>query len=149
MDIQYILNNFSFKKVCWVNEPSKGVAWTYIKKGLLVINKPKFLALPFPHQFFIIAHEEGHNICHTKDEMTADLHAYKRFEKMNFDNDSALQTLHLFLDCRKPVHKARLWAQYQRGLENDYNEFGITTAYRPHYETVNEIKIKLKKQLNG
>ncbi len=148
MELAYIRKHFShFTRIFLVDEPTKGVAWTNIKKKQLWLNVPKWDNVPFEHQFFILAHEEGHGVLHTKDEMSADMYAYNKYEKMNFNNTAAVQALQMFLDTNNPVHAARIWQQYQRSLKNDYEEFGIQTAKRSHYTTIYETKQKLKKFL--
>ncbi len=150
IDIQFIRKHFPhFKRIYLVDEPKKGVAWTQIKKRQLWLNIPKWNLVPFEHQFFILAHEEGHGVLHTKDEMEADKYAYDKYEKMNFNNTAAVQALQMFLDVRNPVHKARIWQQYQRSLKNDFEEFKIPSAFRKHYDTIKETKTKLKKILHG
>ncbi len=144
----YIRKNFPhFKNIFYVNEPAKGVAWTNIKKQQLFLNAPKWALVPFEHKFFILAHEEGHDVLHTKDEFEADKYAYEKYEKYNFSNAATVQALQLHLDCNNPVHKARIWQQYERTLKNDFEEFHIKQAYRKHYDTIAETKQKLKKIL--
>ena len=150
MTLAYIRLNFPFfRHVHFVNDPNQSVAFTRIKTRELFINTCKFNQLPFEHQFFIIAHEEGHNILHTKDELLADAHAYERYEKHNFSNKEAVKLLHQSLDSRNPVHAARIFQQYQRSLKNDFTEFGIQSARRNHYATIVETRNNIKKQLYG
>lgn len=148
MDIEYIKQHFPFFKAIYtVYEPSKGVAWTSLKKRALYLNNAKWLALPFEHKFFVLAHEEGHNVLHTKDELAADAYAYDKYEKQNFSNVEAVKALQLHLDNNNPVHKARIWQQYQRALKNSFYEHGKESAYRKHYTTINETKKILQKNL--
>jgi hypothetical protein len=149
MEAQFIKHHFPhFKKIVAVNDPTKSVAYCNIRKQWLYINIPKFQLLPFEHKFFVLAHEEGHCILHTTDELKADAHAYSRYEKMDYNNDEAVKALHCYLDMKNPVHKARVWQQIQRSLRNDFEEKKIQTAYRERYETMEQTKQKLRKILN-
>lgn len=148
MDISYIRKHFpSFKKVTFLYEPSKGVARTNIRTREVIINTAKWFTIPFEHRFFILAHEEGHNLMNTKDELEADKYAYDKYEKYNFSNTEAVRALQLHLDTFNPVHEARIWQQYQRALKNNYTEYGIKEDYRPHYNTIEETKKILQKKL--
>lgn len=148
MTVDYIKAHFPhFTSIELVNSDKLSVASTNIKTKALRINVPKFSLLPFEHQFFVLAHEEGHGVVHTKDELLADKYAYDKYEKYNLSNAEAVKALHLYLDMTNPVHQARVWQQIQRSLKNDYEEFGIKEAYRNHYETIPETKKRLKKIL--
>ena len=148
MDIGYIRTHFpTFKKITFLWEPSKGVARTNIRTREVIINTAKWYSIPFEHRFFILAHEEGHNIMHTKDELEADRYAYEKYEKYNFSNTEAVRALQLHLDSFNPVHEARIWQQYQRVLQNNYEEYGIQKAYRPHYQTIQQTKQLLKNKI--
>jgi hypothetical protein len=138
----------AFTKIIFTYEPSKGAARSSLKNGSVIINNSKCTNMPLEHIFFILCHEEGHIVLNTKDELEADRYAFAKYEKYNFDNSATVQVLHQHLDHTNEVHKARLFAQYQRALENDYKEKKINSAYRKKYYSVADVKRRLKEILN-
>jgi hypothetical protein len=137
-----------FKKIIFSYEPSKGAARSNLKNGTVIINNSKCTNMPLEHLFFILCHEEGHIVLNTKDELEADKYAFAKYEKYNFDNSATVNVLKEHLDEKNPVHQARLFAQYNRALQNDFKEKNIKSAYRKHYYSVAEVKQKLKNILN-
>lgn len=136
MNVSYIIEHFPhFKRIKNVYSKTMGVAMVNVNSGTLVLNNAKFNKLPFYHQFFVLCHEEGHFVLQTKDELEADNYAFKKYEKYNFPNKEAFASLHNYLDTKNPVHKGRMWLQYQRSLENDYREFRIEASKRKNYDT--------------
>jgi hypothetical protein len=137
-----------FKKLRFINDPKEGIAKSMRSTGELVVNKYYFLKLKPAHQFYILAHEEGHILYNTRDEMKADQHASDRyFETGRQSISDSVKALSEHLDRNNPVHIARAWAQYQRALKYDWMKNKNKKAYRPQYESVEFIKQKL--QQNG
>ncbi len=138
----------AFTKIIFSYEPSKGAARSSLKNGTVIINNSKCTNMPLEHIFFILCHEEGHIVLNTKDELEADKYAFAKYEKYNFGNDATVQVLNAHLDHKNPVHQARIFAQYQRALQNDFKEKKIKSAFRKKYYSVDEVKEKLKIILN-
>jgi hypothetical protein len=148
MTEKFIRQHFpGFDTIVFENSPDESIARTNIERGRIKINVPRFNRLNFYQQFFVLCHEEAHNLLQTTDELEVDRAAFHKYEKYNFPNDETIKALHTGLHNTSMVHRARMYAQVQRVKENNYREHHIKKDYQPHYEDVEEIKQDLKKIL--
>ena len=132
-----------FKTVRFINNPNEGLAKSMRSTGELVINKYYWDQLKPEHQFYVLAHEEGHILYNTRDEMKADQHASEKYLLSGRPISESVKALSEHLDRNNPVHIARAWAQYQRALQYDWEHNKNKKSYRAHYESDDEIKRKL------
>lgn len=132
-----------FSKVTFINDKKQGLAKSNIRTEELVLNLFYWHKLKPEHQFYILAHEEGHCIYDTKDELFADEHASQRYFAAGLPLSESVKALSAHLDRNHPVHIARAWLQYQRALQHDYEHNKNQKSYRPHYDTIAEVKNKL------
>lgn len=138
------LENFTgFNKIRFINSKDEGIAKSRRSTGELVINKYYWPHLKDEHKFFILAHEEGHIINNTRDELIADEYASKKYLAAGFKLSESVKALSQHLNTKNPVHLARTWAQFQRALKHDYQENKNRKAYRPRYESAEDVRKKL------
>ncbi len=130
--------------VRYINDPNEGIAKSRRSTGELVINKYYFFRLPKEHQLFVLLHEAGHIAHNTRDELTADKFASDVYLNAGFPISESVKALACHLQENNPVHIARAWAQYQRALEFDYRQNNNQKTFRPHYDSIPEIKQNLK-----
>jgi hypothetical protein len=129
-----------FTSVRFVNDKKEGIAKTQRFTGELVLNLFYWNQLKPEHQFYILAHEEGHIFYKTEDELKADEHANEKYMQAGLPVTESVHALSDHLDRNNPVHIARAWQQYQRGLQYDWEHNHNNKSYRNHYQTVEEIK---------
>jgi len=138
---------FQFQWVRFINTPHEGIAKSHRATGGLVINLHFWNTLIQAHQFFILAHEEGHIVCNTRDELVADEWASKKYFEAGLPLTESVKALGKHLKNDNKVHIARTWLQYQRALKYDYEHNQNPKTYRPHYDDADSVKQKL--QLNA
>jgi hypothetical protein len=136
-------NTFSFSKVRFINTPLEGIAKSSPRTKELVINMHYWPRLKKEHQFFVLAHEEGHVVLKTRDEMEADDWAAKKYFEAGYKLSESVKALSEHLDRNNPVHIGRAWLQYNRALQYDWQHNQNANSFREQYETANTIKQKL------
>ncbi len=98
------------------NSPAR----VYQDEGVIEINMKRWRQLPKSHQDYILAHEEGHYVLDTGDEMAADQYA---FEKLAGKMPGSLRnTVHALIDVlpgATPEQRRRMDAAVKRALKYD------------------------------
>lgn len=135
----------TFKKLRFINTSKEGIAKSRVSDGELVLNLYYWKKLKLEHKFFILAHEEGHQLYNTRDEMEADDHAFKKCVAAGIKLSVAVKALGEHLDRNNPIHIARTWVLYQTALKYDYQINKDKNSFRSHYDSANDIKLKLEK----
>ncbi|GEM_PF-6425636 len=134
-----------FTSMRFINDKKEGIAKSQRQTGELVLNLYYWNKIKPEHQFYILAHEEGHILYNTEDEMLADQHASERYMAAGFSITGSIKALEDHLDRNNPVHIARAWAQYERSLQYDWQHNKNKASYRDQYDSVEVIKSELKK----
>ena len=133
-----------FKTLRFIDNKKEGIAKSMRSTGELVINKYYWKNLKEEHKFYVLAHEEGHILYNTRDELKADQHASERYFLRGFKLSESVKALGEHLDRNNPVHIARTWLQYQRALQYDFEKNNNVKAYRKNYGTAATVIQKLK-----
>lgn len=132
-----------FKTVRFISAPSEGIAKSKAATGELVINNFYFKHLKPEHQYYVLAHEEGHIKFNTRDEIEADEWASQKYFKAGYKISESVKALSEHLDRNNPVHIARAWLQYNRALQYDYVHNKNKKAFRKSYDNADTLRNKL------
>lgn len=97
--------------------------------GEIQINNRYFDNMPEAFQKFIIEHEKGHFLTHTRSELKADQYAFNKLAgSAPRSLKNSVFSISRVLSFRNPDHRERLIAMIKLALEYDYNNNGNTTA---------------------
>jgi hypothetical protein len=99
---------------------SNSPARVFRDEGVIEINLNRWRQLPKPQQDYILAHEEGHYVLDTSNELAADEYAFKKLAgKMP---GSLRNTVHALIDVlpgETPEQRHRMEASVKRALKYD------------------------------
>lgn len=108
---------------------SNSPARVYRDEGVIEINLNRWRQLPKSHRDYILAHEEGHYVLDTGDELAADQYA---FEKLAGKMPGSLRnTVHALIDVlpgQTPEQHRRMDAAVKRALKYDARHNGNQAA---------------------
>lgn len=134
---------FAFTSVEFYNDPAQGLAYCNRRTGVVHINLAHWYKLPEEHRFWVLAHEEGHIVEQTRDEIEADGFASRKYLAADLPPSESIRALTANLDDTNPVHVARAYLQLQRALQFDFLHNHNERAYRSRYASDASIKQQL------